>query len=238
MGQMDELSLAREVLATRFPDATCAFLSAASTGTARTATSDLDIVVIEGKETASRWEGFHCAEVPVELFVADLQGWERYVASEVNARKPVVLRITATGWSIRADSAGAMLKATAQHLLDAGPPPFAPSEVDLRRRLLSDLLDDLRDVDDDIERAFLVQAVLKSTAELFLGLRQRWLGSGKWLGRLVAAESREVARDLVDGARSAHNGMGDRLLAVADRILADAGGRPMRSDWVAYVDDE
>ena len=177
----------------------------------------------------------HGSALPAEFFVADRAGWERYVAREIEDRTPVVLRITATGMLLRASPAETALQASARRILEAGPPPMTASQLDLRRRLLTDLLDDLHDVGDDIERAFVVEAAVGSCAELFLLLRRRWLGSGKWLGRLVAAESPATARALAGGARSALGGHTGKLLAVAAEILDDAGGA-VRSDWVALTE--
>lgn len=71
------------------------------------------------------------------------------------------------GMPLRATAVETALQASAQRMLDTGPPPLTVSQVDLRRRLLADLLDDLRDVGDDIERAFIVEAVVGSAQSCF-----------------------------------------------------------------------
>ena len=54
------------------------------------------------------------------------------------------------------------LQAQARSLLDRGPAPLSPGD----RHLLPDLADDLDDATDPVERAFLIEALLRESSEL------------------------------------------------------------------------
>jgi hypothetical protein len=90
--KVDAEALVRE----RFPAAVIAIVGEAVLGSQRTAASDLDLVVVEDGVDA-RWEGLRTRDWPAEIFVADRDGWNRYIQQEIRDRHPVVLRLTATG---------------------------------------------------------------------------------------------------------------------------------------------
>ena len=227
------LIVARELASSRYPAATSAILAESALGERRTLTSDLDLVVIE-EGAESRWEGFHGGRWPVELFVSDPEGWQRCVAKEVDDHRPLVLRITATGVPLTPNDTTRDLQLSAQRLLTRGPRPLTPSERSLQRRLLADLLDDFEGVPRGPEREFLIEAIFRQAAELWLMNNRQWLGWGKWLARAFNERCPELSSELALAVQAAHQGDPSRLLAVARLVLDDAGG-PVRSDWVDPV---
>ena len=230
----DILAAARDLIASRFPSASSAILAESSLGERRSAKSDLDLVVIE-EAVESRWEGIHKGRWPVEVFITDLEGWERYVANEVRERRPVVLHITAIGVPLTNNIATTDLQLNAQQLLAQGPNPLTMSELALHRRLLTDLVDDLEDAGQGPpEREFVIEATFRQSAELWLMTNRQWLGSGKWLARTVIENAPELSAELAVAVQVAHQGDTSRLLAVARFVLDGAGG-PVRSDWVDPV---
>lgn len=235
LGKVDQevFTAGRELVSSRFPAASSAILAESALGARRTPTSDLDLVVIE-EGADSRWEGIHGGRWPVELFVADREGWQRCVAKEVDDRRPLVLQITATGVLLTPDDTTRDLQLNAQQLLTRGPRALAPSELSLHRRLLTDLLDDVVGVRPGPEREFLIEATFRQAAELWLLNNRQWLGWGKWLARAFNERAPELSTELALAVRTAHRDDPSRLLEVARRVLDDAGG-PVRSDWVDRV---
>jgi hypothetical protein len=217
----------------RFPDALVAVLGEAVIGPGRTPTSDLDLVVVQ--DTAqSRWEGLRASEWPTELFVTDLAGWDRYVDREIRERRPVVLRVTATGIPLTDNEATATLQRRASDMLRAGPPPVSSAELALARRLLADLIDDLRGGTHGLERVLVIADITQHAAELVLLARRHWLGSGKWLARLFEATDPNFARQLAATSRAAQTGDIQGLLTTATAAL-DAAGGPIPTQWIDPV---
>ena len=228
------LAAARDLVASRFPSATSAILAESALGESRSSKSDLDLVVIQ-EAVESRWEGIHEGRWPVEVFISDLEGWERYVANEVRERRPVVLHITATGVPLTTNSMTTEdVQLNAQQLLARGPNPLTTSELALHRRLLTDVVDDLEDAGQGPERQFVIEATFRQSAELWLMANRQWLGSGKWLARAISEKAPELSTELAAAVQVAHQGDSSRLLAVALFVLDGAGG-PVRSDWVDPV---
>jgi hypothetical protein len=227
------LAAARDLVASRLPTATSVILAKSALGERRSSKSDLDFVVIE-VFAESRWEGLHGGRWPVEMFISDLEGWERYVAHEVRERRPVVLHITAPGVPLTINSMTTDMQLHAQQLLTEGPSPLTTSELALHCRLLTDLVDDLEDAGPGPERRFVIEATFRQSAELWLMSNDQWLGSGKWLARTVSEKAPKLSTELALAVDVAHQGDTARLLAVARFILDRAGG-PVRSNWIEPV---
>ena len=213
---------ARRVVAQRYPGALAAVLGAAAVGPLHNPTSDLDLVVIVD-DVAPCWEGFSTGRWPVEAFVATRGDWQRYVESEVARRLPVVLHLTATGLPVIESSATQELQDAARTVFDRGPGPLEEQELSLSRRLLADLVDDLRDVTEELEAAFLIGSIAQRAAELALTVRGRWLGEGKWLARRLAEAEPGLASRLLAGVRAAHAGEPAPLISTATDLLARTG---------------
>ncbi|AMB58494.1 hypothetical protein [Microterricola viridarii] len=104
----------------------------------------------------------------------------------------------------------------------AGGPEASAHELAARRYVITDLLDDLRDAVDPMERHAVAFALFEKTAELLLLHDRRWLGTGKYLPRRLREWNPERAEALTEPLLR-----GD-LVAFADRVdheLIRAGGR-------------
>jgi hypothetical protein len=217
----DPVADARALVEHRFPAAGAAFLGGGVLSARRTATSDLDIVVVlEGHGPSHResltWRGW-----PVELFVQHTGTVDAWFAKDRARRRASLARMCTEG-EILADSGGLAeaVRERARAVIAAGPPPPEATELDRRRYGLSDLLDDLRGSTDPSETVVICWNVVVEAAELALLLAGSWFGSGKWLLRELRAAEPELADELI-AAREEPG----RLARAAEGVLARAGGR-------------
>jgi hypothetical protein len=223
---MDPMADAAALVADRFPGALAAFLGGGVLSARRTATSDLDIVVVIAGPPAPFRESLYWRGWPVELFVHDEASIERYFALDAAHRKPTLARMVADGAPLTGrEHIRTAITDLARSVLAAGPPELTTAELDWRRYGLTDLLDDLAGSTDPGETAVIGWTVWRQTAELALLLAGCWLGGGKWLLRELRAADPALAAELV-----AASGDPARLIAVADLVLGPAGGRL----WAGY----
>ncbi|NDZ82032.1 nucleotidyltransferase domain-containing protein [Streptomyces sp. SID10853] len=231
---MDHVQTARDLVRDRFPEARAAFLCGSVLTHRRTATSDLDIVVLLAGPPAPfreslEWEGW-----PVELFVQTEAVWRSFAERETVARNSPLLAMCAEGMVLAdADGLGAALQAESRERLAAGPPPVPAAELEDRRYALTDTLDDLRGCTDPAERAYLVADLLRRASELALLAGGHWLGGGKWLSRRLAAADPALHGRLTAGAAAAMSGRADgteHFSGVVQDVLKLAGG-PI---WAGY----
>jgi len=237
MDRPDPVSTARVLVTMRFPDARQAWLAGSVVHGGATATSDLDVTVLLD-ETEVRRESLAHEGWPVELFVHTPASVRHFVGLDLARRRPTMARLVATGVALVAGGSGADLVAECSAVLDAGPGPLPPADLDLARYALTDLLDDLAGTR-SAEAGRVVTAVAvevwRSTAELLLASYARWSGTGKWLAREVEALDADLgtsyAPRLDTGLRATLAGDPSSLTSVADDVLDRVGGRL----WAGYA---
>jgi hypothetical protein len=216
----DPVADARALVAERFPGAVAAFLGGGVLSALRTATSDLDIVVLIDGPPAPFRESLYWRGWPAELFVHDSESVAVYFARDAKSRKPSLARMIAEGVTL-VDGGGAdVISEQARAVLAAGPPAPSPAELELRRYGLTDLLDDLAGSTEEGETAVICWTLWTQTAQLALLLSGRWFGGGKWLLRELRAADPALAADMV-----AAIGNPEQVAALADGVLERAGGR-------------
>jgi hypothetical protein len=177
---MDPLTDARDLVLSRFPDATWAVLTGSVLGPARTPGSDLDIMVLR-KEPPHFRESLYFRGWPVELFVNTPASLQTFLAGELAARKPSTHRMLAQGVPLFGDPTD--LTQACARTLAAGPPTLTAAETDRLRYALTDLLDDLHHATDPGERTVTAATLWTETARFHLATNGRWLSNGKWLLR-------------------------------------------------------
>src|SRR3984885_16228343 len=128
MGGMDDpVADARALIAERFPTARAAFLGGGVLSARRTATSDLDIVVVIDGPPAPFRESLYWRGWPVELFVHDSESVGVYFARDASARKPSLARMIAEGVTLLDSGAAGAISEEARAALMAGPPAWRPT---------------------------------------------------------------------------------------------------------------
>jgi hypothetical protein len=211
---------ARALVGERFGAALAAFLGGGVLSSRRTATSDLDIVVVLAGPPAPYRESLHWRGWPAETFVHDAPSLEHFFAADTGRRRPSLARMIAEG-AVLAGGAEDITKVRerARAVLAAGPPVLSRAELEGYRYVLVDLLDDLAGAVDPGEMAVIGWNLWTATAELALLLKRHWLGSGKWLLRELRTADPELADEMVTAA-----GDPQRLSEVSRRVLDQAGG--------------
>lgn len=228
MNRPDPIVAARELVADRFPEAIQAWLAGSVVTGRATATSDLDITVLLGEGPAHR-ESLRRDGWPVELFVHTEESVRAFVAKDLQRRRPTMARLVADGIPLLDGSAGLGLQRECAALVAAGPGPLPQEDLDLKRYMLTDQLDDLAGGGPDHVWEAIVIEAWRQIAELVLATSRWWSGGGKWLVRELEACDRErgtsFAERLHAGLRDALARDCEQLVALADEVLDLAGGR-------------
>ncbi|HWO65946.1 MAG TPA: nucleotidyltransferase domain-containing protein, partial [Umezawaea sp.] len=225
--RVDAVTAARDFVVTRFPEALAAVLSGSASTGRRTPLSDLDVVVIIGGPPAPFRETTGHGGWVVELFCNTVESFTTFVERETAVRRSPLLHMVAEGVPLLdRDGVGQRIRQDAATRLRAGPPPLSATELEDRRYVVTDLLDDLEGSSDHAESIFIATRLLTVVAELVLAVDQRWQARGKWLARRLRDADPQTCEDLVRGYRLlVAEGDAVVLHQVAATVLDRAGGR-------------
>jgi ribosomal protein S18 acetylase RimI-like enzyme len=222
---MDYVAVATALVRERFPDARAAVLAGSAADGRANKYSDLDIVVVISGPPAPYRETVRSNGRLVELFVHTTDSLEYWYDKDRQLGFPTLANMTSTGVRLVGPDVDAVQQRARAHL-EAGPIPWTPEQVDYRRYVLTDALDDLRGARDFDERDMVANQIVTMAAELRLGAAGEWLGKGKWMLRCL----RQCDPPLADSLMAAHRATvatDDRvgLINMCEQVLDLVGGR-------------
>ncbi len=231
----DAVATARALVAERFPEAHAAWLAGSVVSGTATPTSDLDITVLLPGPPAPFRESLEYDGWPVELFVHSRETVARWIARDLESRRPTLVRLISSGVVLLdVDGAGLALAEECAGVLAAGPGPLSDADRDSMRYGLSDTLDDLADSTEPVVTAAVAFATWEQAARLLLAADGRWWGTGKWLVHELrehdATHGTSYALRLHAGLAAAVERDPVLLTVVVEEILESAGGRL----WVGF----
>ena len=192
----------------------------------RTATSDIDLLVLgpaamfeAGRESLAATSAFE-GEV-FEVFAYTPEAFTGWIEKDLAAHRPLLLNLLLDGRAVREGPLLDELRARWAPVRDAGP-RVDPHELDVRRYIVTDVLDDLRDVTDPLERHVLEALLFDRLGQLLLLHHGRWLATGKHLPRALRSWDPDRTARLADPLLS---GDSAAFLTAAEAELDALGGR-------------
>lgn len=222
---MDYVELCERFLAQEFPTAEIAVVAGSTARGTRTASSDIDLLVIgdelfTGDDTSLAATYSFEREI-FEVFAYTHDGYAEWARSGMRQHRPVIVHMLVEGQEVRGGDALAALRGRWSARLAEGP-IVSEHELAMRRYTITDLLDDLRDAVDELERNVVAWSLFQNVAELMLLSDQRWIGAGKYLPRRL----REMSPGRADKLASPLlRGDFEAFARCVDEELDRAGGR-------------
>lgn len=223
---MEHAAVAERFVAETYPRAEIAIIAGSTARGERTATSDIDLLLLGealfDDESQTSEAATHAFEGEIfEVFAYTPEGFAEWAHRSVDQHRPVIVHMLVEGRAIRSSASLDGLRAHWGGVLSRGPSLDA-AESAFRRYVVTDLLDDLRDATDPLEQQVVAAALFERIGELMLLRDGRWVATGKWLPRRLRDLSRERADDLsvplLDGDLST-------FAARVEGELVRAGGR-------------
>jgi len=219
--------LANQVLSSKFPAASVAFLGGSVSRNEATSTSDLDIVVIYSSIPQARREAFAFEGVRVDTFVHDLETLQYFVEEvDVPSGCPGLPSMIADGIPLpEASKLSEKIKTMMKGVLSKGPPPLTEKALTHQRFLITDLIADIADPRNPEEFLATATRLYSSFGDLWLRSQNAWSGQGKSLFRQIKAVDPEFAKKFHHAFSTAFSS-GDASLAIkfCEEALKPVGG--------------
>ncbi|MBW8870787.1 MAG: nucleotidyltransferase domain-containing protein [Leifsonia sp.] len=230
----DTANVALRFCDTDYPGATTVVLGGSSSTGRRTATSDIDILLIAPAATfagADPTAGDRVAHGEarvahrdgerIDVFAYTVEGYRDWADRDFASLRPVLPYLLTEGVPLRTGTEFGELRQWSAERLARGP-RLSDHKLELRRYAVTDLIDDLADDTDRLTAAAIRADLFRALGELALLTAKAWLGSGKWLARRLAAADPSAAAQLTDFAAEPGN---TQAAAIASGLLERLGGR-------------
>lgn len=221
------IEAARRFVEANFPECHVAIVASSVLRGEGTATSDLDVVIITGREEAPFRQSFIWEGWPVETFVHTETSYPDFFARDRDRYEPSLEMMCAEGVVLRdRNGLAERIRETARQELEAGPEPLTQRAIDRMRYSITDLIDDLMGSVKPEESFFIANALAEESVRLLLLRNRRWLGKGKWVLRALRRFDPAIEERLSGAlALFCSTGSKDELLAFANGVLEPVGGR-------------
>jgi hypothetical protein len=222
---MGYVELCESFIDQEFPAAEIAVIGGSTARGDRTPSSDVDLLIIGddlfADEATSVAATYSFGGEVFEVFAYTHDGFSEWARRGIDQYRPVIVHMLVEGREVRGGEALTALRGGWGETLAEGP-IVGEHEMAMRRYEITDLLDDLRDAVDDLERNVLAWSLFEKVAELMLLAERRWIGTGKYLPRrlreLSPGRVERLTSPLLQGDLAA-------FAACVDRELSSAGGR-------------
>jgi hypothetical protein len=222
---MDYLDLSERFTAYRFPTAAVALVAGSTARQTRTDTSDIDLLLIDDDLFAgerSRLAATYKFEDEVFGALAYTRdAFEQWARWGLVQYRPVIVQMLLEGVALRGCRPLAELRDSWRGVIAVGP-VISQHELDTRRYAITDLLDDLRDSADPLERNVIAFALFERVAELVLLCNRHWIGTDRSLPRPLRGFDNDRADSL---SVPLLNGNLSFLADATEHELNIAGGR-------------
>ncbi|WNQ13346.1 nucleotidyltransferase domain-containing protein [Paenibacillus aurantius] len=212
-----------------YPDSRIVILGGSTASGRASASSDLDLVIIDDTQETShivyrQWEDF-----PVDALVLKGTDLPAALRRGIETGNPILQRICAEGWVLRDDgTAGSLIRECAEDLA-CGPMPYAEEEIALIRYEIHDFLTDLQSGRCREEELFIVHQLTALVSGLLLRGGGHWSGDGKWQYRSLEHGNPEAAAALTSALSAFYeNRDKEPLLNFVRSVMEPYGGLELR----------
>jgi len=226
MDAVPALDAAQTIVSDRYPDAIAAFLTGNAMTESRESTSTLDIIIVLRGGPAPFRETIHEYGWLAELYVHTPASIGYFSKLEAKGHRATTQRMIVDGFIfLSVDGEAEQIQLAAAEYLALGPPRPSDEEIETRRYLLTDQLNDLHAASNQTELLYTVGQIVIGVSELALLSKLHWLATGKWLPRHLNVCDPELSTRLIQATRSVvSEGEKKELEAIAREILDRVGG--------------
>ena len=229
---------AREFVDRRFPDCVAALLFGSGARNDPTASSDLDILIIESRRVAPYHLHFQETDWRFDVMGRSL----RFCTKRLRGRgQPsryrddvqILLIACAEGIELKdVRDVTREFKQRASLILEKGPPALSAHEISNYRLQITEALDDFVDAKNHTEASFVAYGAVIVTSQFLREYNRQWSdGDCKWVYRRLRNDNHPLARELLAGL-DRYRRTDDRaqLSRSIESILDLVGGRLYQDD--------
>lgn len=223
--KLHPIKAAHQFLNKYFPNCQGALLAGSIVRGEATATSDLDIVILD-TNTSSYRESFVDFGWAIEVYVHNLDSYKRYFESDCQRARPTLPKMVMEGIILKDDGIIDSIKKEAQEIIENGPEEWSAETIYTKRYFITDALDDFEGSTNRAEEIFIANTLAELASEFVLRTNRKWIGTSKWTVRALKNFDEQFAGRFVEAFDTFYK-TGDKepVIQVVENILQPHGGR-------------
>ncbi|MDG5471284.1 nucleotidyltransferase domain-containing protein [Jeotgalibacillus sp. ET6] len=190
--RLSGIEAAKKFTEEKFPESEIVFLAGSASRGEETASSDLDIVIIDNSIISSYRESFVLYEWKIETFFHNATSYLNQFNKDKDTGRPILANMLAEGKAIRDNGKSNEIKNNAKEFIKAGPNPLSESYIMASRYFIFDLLDDFTDTQNHQEALMTLNTISLQFADFILRINGQWTGRGKGLTRALRHFDKEI----------------------------------------------
>ncbi|QPC47900.1 nucleotidyltransferase domain-containing protein [Mangrovibacillus cuniculi] len=226
MERKPALETAQKLIQEVAPTCLAAVLAGSVSRGQATATSDLDIIIIDKHTTEATRKSFLYEGWPVELFIHNKTTYKTYFESDAKRARPTLQRMIAEGTPLVDHPFLQLVKEEASLQLMQGPEVWDEHTIRLKRYFLTDALDDFIGCTNRAEGICIANSIADQLHEFILRTNKQWIGSSKWIFRSLKHFNEELAWQYIAALEAYYQeDQKEPLLHLVDEVLTPHGGR-------------
>lgn len=220
------IDITRRFIEQYLPHCTTVFLAGSFVRGEGTSTSDLDLVILREHPDVPYRESYIFENYPIEAFVHNPTSLKKFFISDCERKTPSLPYMCLEGVVIKdTKNIAESIKQEAQTLIEKGPSPLTPDDIEAYRYSITDLLEDLKGSQRTIEDYFIVPNLFEKLIRFYLLYHRQWIGHGKWVFRylkLFDPPKAQKVEQVLDEYYQSQNATG--IILLTESWLSEMGG--------------
>jgi len=214
-----------------FPQCYLSILASNTVRDESTATSDLDIVIIDVNLTNCYKESFYEFGWPIEAFVHNKESLLKWIEKDILRRKPSMPNMICEGVLITGNNKYLNeLKSFSSNKIKEGPKPYSIEEDLTERYFITDLLDDFIGSQNHIDDIFILNELLDKIINYQLVKSNNWIVHNKRIQSSSIKLNQEIANKYIRAINEFYlNQNKNEILELIELVLLENGGRVFES---------
>lgn len=190
--RLSGIEVAKKFVEEKFPECDIVFLAGSASRGEETATSDLDIVIIDNSIENNSRESFVLYDWKIETFIHNYRTYLEQFDIDKDVGRPILANMLAEGKIIKDNGNTGEIMNKAKAFIKAGPNPLTENFIIASRYYMFDLLDDFTDAKNHQEAIITLNTISIQLADFILRVNRQWTGRGKGLARALRNFDEEI----------------------------------------------
>lgn len=219
--------IVKKIYEIKFPDADCILSAGSVVRGEGTKYSDLDLVVLYKDLKCAYRESFTESGWPIEAFVHDFSTLKYFcIKMDVAEGRPSLPQMVAEGIVLPKETElSRKAKLFVNELLEQGPPPWTDKDFRLKRYLITDKVDDIRDPRSKEEMIATGTQLYSAISDFYFRSKGVWSADGKTIIRKLKEQDSDFHNQFVDAfQRLFEESDPSQVIQLAEKVLEPYGG--------------